>query len=529
MNGPSMQAESPVDVTTPNGHSALRLELVGISKQYPAVKANDSVHLKVKAGEIHAVLGENGAGKSTMMKIIYGAVRPDEGEIRWNGAPVQIASPAEARGLGISMVYQHFSLFDTLTAAENVWLGLDRSLSLADVSSRIVKVAREYGLDVEPLRPVHTLSVGERQRVEIVRALMTNPKLLILDEPTSVLTPQAVETLFVTLRKLAREGCSILYISHKLDEIRALCHTCTVLRGGKVTGVVDPTQETNASLSRLMIGAEPPQLQHHQSQVGKVVLEVRDLSLAKLEQFGMSLEHIGFDVKAGEIVGIAGVSGNGQQELMAALSGEDPRAAADSIRLFDRPIGHHSPGKRRSLGLHFVPEERLGRGAVPTLSLAANTLLTRRAAVTPAGWIRTGAVTQLAEKLIARFNVKAGGPGAAAKSLSGGNLQKFIVGREIDADPKLLIVSQPTGGVDVGAAAQIRGELLALRDKGCAVLVVSEELDELFEICDRLLVIAKGCVSPSVRSAEASTAMIGEWMSGLWPAGVGARASHVQA
>ena len=508
--------------------SSLRLELVGISKQYPAVKANDRVNLRVAPGEIHAVLGENGAGKSTMMKMIYGAVRPDEGEIRWNGEPVQIASPAAARALGISMVYQHFSLFDTLTAAENVWLGLGKGKSLAEVTFQITQVAKVYGLDVEPLRPVHTLSVGERQRVEIVRALMTNPKLLILDEPTSVLTPQAVETLFVTLRKLAAEGCSILYISHKLDEIRALCHNCTVMRGGKVTGEVDPAKETNASLSRLMIGAEPPQLQHHQSHLGAVVLAVRDLSLPKLEQFGMSLSHIGFDVKAGEIVGIAGVSGNGQQELMAALSGEDPRAADDAIRLFDKPIGHQPPGKRRALGLHFVPEERLGRGAVPTLSLAANTLLTRTAAVTQAGWIRTGAVQKLAEKLIARFNVKAGGPGAAAKSLSGGNLQKFIVGREIDADPKLLIVSQPTWGVDVGAAAQIRGALLKLRDDGCAVLVVSEELDELFEICDRLVVIAQGRVSPSIPTEAATIEQIGEWMSGLWDSQGGAGAMKVE-
>src|SRR5580765_2103732 len=304
----------------------MRLELVDISKQYPAVKANDRVSLKVAPGQIHAVLGENGAGKSTLMKIIYGAVRPDEGEIRWNGEPVQIASPAAARALGISMVYQHFSLFDTLTAAENVGLGLDKSISLAEVTKRIREVAGIYGLEVDPLRPVHTLSVGERQRVEIVRALMTNPKLLILDEPTSVLTPQAVQTLFVTLRKLAAEGCSILYISHKLDEIRALCHHCTVLRGGKVTGEVDPTKESNASLSRLMIGAEPPQLQHREAHPGAVVLNVQGLSMRKQDQFGTDLHDIALEVRAGEIVGIAGVSGNGQQEFMAALSGEDPRA-----------------------------------------------------------------------------------------------------------------------------------------------------------------------------------------------------------
>jgi ABC-type uncharacterized transport system ATPase subunit len=510
----------------------LRLELVDIRKQYPGVLANDRVGLRVAPGQIHAVLGENGAGKSTLMKIIYGAVRPDGGEIRWDGQAVQIASPAAARALGISMVYQHFSLFDTLTAAENVWLGLDKSLSLAEVTARIARVAGEYGLDVDPLRPVHTLSVGERQRVEIVRALMTSPRLLILDEPTSVLTPQAVQTLFVTLRKLAAEGCAILYISHKLDEIRALCHHCTVLRGGRVTGEVDPTKETNASLSTLMIGAEPPPLQHRDARPGPVVLGVRDLSLPKEDPFGTSLEAVTFDVRAGEIVGIAGVSGNGQQELMAALSGEDPRAPPGSIRLFERDIARDSPRQRRRFGLHFVPEERLGRGAVPTLSLAKNTLLTRTRAVGVGGWLRVGDVRALAEALIRRFNVKAGGPDSAAKSLSGGNLQKFIVGREIDADPKLLIVSQPTWGVDVGAAVQIRGELLALRDNGCAVLVVSEELDELFEICDRLVVIAQGRVSPSVPVAEATVAQIGEWMSGLWPRGTEGRpqaAAHAQA
>jgi simple sugar transport system ATP-binding protein len=503
----------------------LRLELSGISKQYPAVRANDRVDLRVKPGEIHAVLGENGAGKSTLMKIIYGAVQPDEGEIRFNGEPVRISSPAQARKLGISMVYQHFSLFDTLTAAENVWLGLDKSLKLPQVAARIVEVAHSYGLDVDPQRPVHSLSVGERQRVEIVRALLTQPQLLILDEPTSVLTPQAVDKLFVTLRKLAEGGCSILYISHKLDEIRALCHHCTVLRGGKVTGEVDPTQESNASLSRLMIGAEPPQLQHRASAAGNVVLQVQGLELPRQDAFGTDLLGVNFEVRAGEIVGIAGVSGNGQQELMAALSGEDTRAAPEAVTLFGRSIGHHSPRRRRMQGLHFVPEERLGRGAVPTLSLAQNTLLTRTEAVSRSGWVNVRRVERLAQDIIARFNVRGGGAGSSARSLSGGNLQKFLVGREISAAPKLLVVSQPTWGVDVGAAAQIRGELLELRDAGCALLVVSEELDELFEICDRLLVIAKGRISPSVPVAQAGIETIGEWMSGLWerpaaPAGV---------
>ena len=496
-----------------------RLQLSGITKRYPSVVANSNVSLTVMPGETHAVLGENGAGKSTLMKIIYGAVKPDAGEVRINGQVMQIRNPKDARANGISMVFQHFNLFDTLTVAENVWLGLARS-SLDQVTASIVAKANEYGLDVDPARPVHTLSVGEMQRVEIIRALLTRPELLILDEPTSVLTPQAVEKLFVVLKKLASEGCSILYISHKLHEIRELCNACTVLRGGKVTGVCNPSEESNASLSRMMIGAEPPQLQHRAQESGAVVLDVKGLSLAREDQFGMDLENIGLQVRAGEVVGIAGVSGNGQKELMYALSGEDSRAPKGSIRMGETDVSAMHPGGRRKLGLHFVPEERLGRGAVPTLSLAHNLLLTRTEAISwpkfAGGWIKVAALEQHAAQLIGAFNVKAGGPRALARSLSGGNLQKFIVGREIDAQPKLFIVSQPTWGVDVGAAAQIRGEILALRDAGCAVLVVSEELDELFEVSDRLHVISKGQLSPSMAIAEASVERIGVWMSGLW-------------
>jgi general nucleoside transport system ATP-binding protein len=493
-----------------------RLQLAHITKRYPAVVANSDVSLTVQPGETHAVLGENGAGKSTLMKIIYGAVKPDEGSVLFNGQPVHIRNPQEARALGISMVFQHFSLFDTLTVAENVWLGLDKSLTLNQVTHSISAKAQEYGLDLDPSRPVHTLSVGEMQRVEIIRSLLTNPKLLILDEPTSVLTPQAVEKLFVVLKQLASEGCSILYISHKLHEIRELCTACTVMRGGKVTGVTDPRRETNASLSRLMIGAEPPQLQHRERTPGDVVLRVQGLTLPREDQFGHDLDAISFDVRAGEVVGIAGVSGNGQRELLFALSGEDTRAAPEMVQVGGKPVGRYGPAHRRHLGLHFVPEERLGRGAVPTLGLAQNLLLTRTETVGRSGWIAVKALQAQAADIIRRFNVKAGGPDAAAKSLSGGNLQKFIVGREIDANPKLLIVSQPTWGVDVGASAQIRAEILALRDAGCAVLVVSEELEELFEISDRLHVIAKGRLSPSVDRARATVTQIGEWMSGLW-------------
>ena len=497
-----------------------RLHLEGISKSYAGVQANSNVALTVMPGQTHAVLGENGAGKSTLMKIIYGSVKPDAGTVMFNGRPVHIRNPQEARALGISMVFQHFSLFHTITVAENVWLGLNKRLSLTEVTRSISVKASEYGLDIDPTRPVHTLSVGEMQRVEIIRALLTNPQLLILDEPTSVLTPQAVEKLFVVLKKLASEGCSILYISHKLHEIRELCNACTVLRGGKVTGVCNPAQETNASLSSMMIGAELPTLTHRALKAGAPVLRVRDLTLTREDQFGVDLERITLEVRAGEVVGIAGVSGNGQRELLYALSGEDVRAAPGSIRIGEVDVSRFHPALRRSLGLHFVPEERLGRGAVPTLGLAHNLLLTRDEAISnprfAGGWIRVDQLEAQATDIIRRFNVKAGGPRSVARSLSGGNLQKFIVGRELDAAPKLFIVSQPTWGVDVGATVQIRGEILELRDAGCAVLIVSDELDELFELSDRLHVIARGRLSPSVPIGQASVEKIGEWMSGLW-------------
>ena len=500
----------------PNPSSPARLQLQGITKAYPAVVANDGVSLLVQPGEIHAVLGENGAGKSTLMKIIYGAVQPDAGSITFDGQSATIKNPVDARALGIAMVFQHFSLFETISVAENVWLGLDKSLSLAEVQQKITAKAAQYGLDIDPARPVHTLSVGERQRVEIVRALLTEPRVLILDEPTSVLTPQAVEKLFETLRLLAAQGCSILYISHKLHEIRALCTACTVLRGGKVTGVCDPRNESNASLSKLMIGNEPPALVHRAATAGDAVLSVNSLSLLRADEFGIDLDGISLTVRSGEVLGIAGVSGNGQKELLYVLSGEDTRAAQGSVSISAQDVSRAAPQQRRAMGLHFVPEERLGRGAVPSMSLAHNLLLTRDQAVGKSGWIDVKALRAQAAKIIQRFNVKAAGPNAPARSLSGGNLQKFIVGREIEAAPKLLIISQPTWGVDVGAAAQIRGEILALRDAGCAVLVVSEELDELFEIADRLQVMAKGRISPSVEIKDATVAQIGEWMSGLW-------------
>ena len=492
-----------------------RLALQGICKAYPAVVANDRVDLAVLPGEIHAVLGENGAGKSTLMKIIYGVVRPDAGTMYWNGQPVVIANPARARKLGIGMVFQHFSLFETLTVAENIALALDRDRVDASLPARIRAVSARYGLPLEPDRRVHTMSVGERQRVEVVRCLLQDPQLLILDEPTSVLTPQAVEKLFATLRQLAAQGCSILYISHKLHEIRALCHRATVLRGGRVTGECDPARQSEASLARMMIGSDLPHPRHRAAQPGGVpALRVAGLRRPAEDPFGVPLQDIDLAVHGGEIVGIAGISGNGQRELLDALSGEVPTDPATAILLAGEPVGHLDAGERRARGLAFVPEERWGHGAVPELSLAENALLTERRGLVRGPFIDYAATRAYAADVIRRFGVKAPGPHATASSLSGGNLQKFIVGREIGQRPQVLIAAQPTWGVDIGASAQIRQALLDLRDAGAAVLVFSEELDELFEIADRIAVIARGRVSEPKPAGATNAEEIGVLMSG---------------
>ena len=491
-----------------------RLALRGITKRYPGVLANDHVDLDVLPGEIHAVLGENGAGKSTLMKVIYGVVEPDAGVMRWEGEPVHIANPARARKLGIGMVFQHFSLFETLTVADNIRLALEPRQA-RQLKQRIRDVSSRYGLPLTPARRVHTMSVGERQRVEIVRCLLQKPRLLIMDEPTSVLTPQATLRLFETLRTLATEGVSILYISHKLDEIRALCTRATVLRAGRVTGQCDPRGETTASLARMMIGGELPHTVHREAHAGVPALRVHRLDVAADDPFGTRLAGISFDVREGEILGIAGVSGNGQKELLAVLSGERTLARGDAVTLCGTPVASLDAFARRKLGLAFIPEDRLGRGAVPEMTLADNALLTARGDGNVAhGFIRARSVVAFATRTIAAFGVKASGPDAIARSLSGGNLQKFIVGREIGQRPKVLIAAQPTWGVDVGASAQIRQALIDLRDSGVAVLVVSEELDELIEICDRLAVITQGRLSPAKPVRETSAEEIGLLMAG---------------
>ncbi|MDV7340863.1 ABC transporter ATP-binding protein [Terasakiella sp. A23] len=497
----------------------MRLELSGITKAFPACIANDHVDFNVKPGEIHALLGENGAGKSTLVKMIYGIMQPDEGQIIWEGHPVQIDNPGNARKLGIGMVFQHFSLFESMTVLENVALGINEKGSLKELAKRIIEVSEKYGLPLDPVRHIHTLSVGERQRVEIVRCLLQDPSLIIMDEPTSVLTPQEVDKLFVTLRRLREEGRSILYISHKLDEIKALCDRATILRAGKVVGGCDPSQESARSMAQMMVGEEIQTPEKNANvTAGEDRLVVENLSMSTDDVFVADLDSVGFSVKSGEIFGIAGVAGNGQNNLLSLLSGERLCPSDNAIRIDGVPVAHLGPQKRRKMGMAFVPEERLGHGTVPEMSLADNTVLSGHGVsdLVQMGWLRFSKAHALAKKIIEAFDVRTGGSKSEAKSLSGGNLQKFIIGRELLKSPRLLIVAQPTWGVDAGAAAAIHQALMDLRDEGCAILVVSQDLDELFAITDRMAVISHGRLSEARETHETSVEQVGLLMGGLF-------------
>jgi len=494
-----------------------RLELKGITKQYPGVLANDDIDLKILPGEIHALLGENGAGKSTLVKAIYGVLKADSGEIFWNGTPTNIASPHAARSLGIGMIFQHFSLFEAMTVAENIALGMPGRQNMAELAKNIIEVSENYGLPLHPDRYVHTLSVGEKQRIEIVRCLLQNPKLLIMDEPTSVLTPQEADKLFETLRRLSAEGVSILYISHKLDEIKALCHKATILRGGRYIAECDPTKETAKSLAEMMIGTNLTTPRHQDtSKRGPVRLKVHNLSLDSTDQFGVDLNLINFDVKCGEILGIAGVAGNGQVELLEVLSGEQLCTDETHILLEGQPIGKLGPVDRRKNGIAFVPEDRLGHGSVPEMNLVNNAFLSayRTKNLLDKGLINNNKTTDFAKEIVEKFDVRTSGVSHAASSLSGGNLQKFIVGREMLQDPKLIIIAHPTWGVDAGAAADIHQAIIDLAEKGASVLVVSQDLDELFAISNRIAVIAEGRLSVSRDIHEFTIEQIGLLMGG---------------
>jgi simple sugar transport system ATP-binding protein len=415
------------------------LRVSGLTKIFGALKANDHINLEVAKGEIHSLLGENGAGKSTLVKMLFGTLQPNEGEIFWKGEKVSIPDPAAARKLGIGMVFQHFSLFEALTAAENIALSLDKTTPIADIAEKARSVSQAYGLPLDPNSLVGDLSVGERQRIEIIRCLLQEPQLIILDEPTSVLTPQEADKLFVTLERLRSEGISILYISHRLSEVKRLCDAATVLRHGKVVGSCNPQVETAASLARMMVGNEIALVSRAapvKSGGANVLMSLKGLNQPPAGPFSTSLKDISLDLKAGEIIGIAGVAGNGQGEFFDAVSGEIKQSDAATIQIHGKAAGHLGVNARRMMGASFVPEERLGHGAVPSMKLSDNLFLSR--AMTDAkAFMRGGALKLINNNVIAsatkriceKMDVRKSAEDPEAAALSGGNLQKFLVGR----------------------------------------------------------------------------------------------------
>jgi len=494
------------------------LQMTGMTKQYPGCLANDHVSLTVEHNQIHALLGENGAGKSTLVKIIYGVVRPDEGEIVWEGQKVAIQNPGHAQRLGVGMVFQHFSLFEALTVTENIALGLGDAKEREGLRERIVSISTEYGLPLDPDRVVHDLSVGERQRIEIVRCLLQNPKLLIMDEPTSVLTPAEVQRLFVTLRRLAAEGCSILYISHKLEEVRALCSAATIMRLGRNVAHVIPAEKTVKELAEIMINMDlhAPTPRPHLGDTEKPRLVLDHLTIRSPNHFGTDLKDISLSVAGGEILGIAGIAGNGQSELMDALSGEILAGKPEAVMIDGAPAGHMGPHERRRGRGCFVPEERNGHGAVTTMTLAENAFLSGflRHALVRFGVIDNKRTHDVADDIIKQFDVRTTGPKAEARSLSGGNLQKFLVGREVLQNPSVLVINQPTWGVDAGAALAIHEAIMALAQTGAAIVIISQDLDEIFVLADRIAVIAGGHLSEPVLTRDATIESIGRLMGG---------------
>ncbi|WP_419738502.1 ABC transporter ATP-binding protein [Ruegeria sp.] len=491
------------------------LSLQGLTKAYPGVVANDQVSFDIGEGEVHALLGENGAGKSTLVKVIYGLVKPDSGTMLLRGQPFAPAEPRAARADGIAMVFQHFSLFDALNVAENIALGMENPPPMGDLASRIREVSETYGLPLDPYRTVGDLSAGERQRVEIIRCLLQDPKLLIMDEPTSVLTPQEVEILFETLNKLRSEGTSILYISHKLEEIRTLCDHATILRLGKNVGECIPAETSARDMAEMMVGSTLQTPERSGREFGEVALDVSGLSVPSPSEFGTALKNVHMTVRKGEVLGIGGVAGNGQDELLGVLSGEI-QTPADAIKFNGQQIGKLGPTARRKLGVLTAPEERLGHAAAPDMSLTENALLTGsvREGLENKGFLKWSETKSFAEKIISAFDVRTPGPENAARSLSGGNLQKFVIGREVLQNPEVLVVNQPTWGVDAAAAASIRQAILDLAAKGTAVICISQDLDELMEISDSFAALNEGRLSAPRETTGLTVDEIGLMMGG---------------
>jgi simple sugar transport system ATP-binding protein len=498
------------------------LELRDITKRFGDVLANDHINIRVEPGTIHAIVGENGAGKSTAMRIAYGFYTADSGEIMVEGEPRNIQTPHDAIRLGIGMVHQHFMLVDTMTVAENIVLGAEpgsaASIDLRKAASEIRALSDEFRLSVEPEALVQDLSVGQQQRVELLKALYRHARLLILDEPTAVLTPQEVEEFFAILRRMREQGKTVIIITHKLSEVLAVSDDVTVMRDGRVVGRVQTAQTSAAELARMMVGRDVLlRVEKPDAKPGQTILSVKRLTVA-VGGGERGLRDISFDVRAGEIVGIAGVEGNGQTELIEALAGLVPASQTGGAVEFDgRDIMRAGARERYELGIAHVPEDRHRRGLLLDFDLSENSILGlhyRSPAVSTGPFLDLGGIRSRALEIIRDFDVRPANPDLPARALSGGNQQKLIIGREFGLKPKLLLVSQPTRGVDIGAIEFIHSKLVELRDKGCAILLVSAELEEVTSLADRLLVIYHGRIVGEVDPKQTTQEEIGLLMTG---------------
>ena len=496
------------------------LEARGITKRFPGVLANDSVDLTVRQGEIVCLLGENGAGKSTLMNVVYGLYQPDAGEIRVRGEPMQFASSAEAIAAGIGMVHQHFQLVPVLTVAENVVLGDETRkgpfLDLASARRKVAALSEQYGLAVDPDAKVEELSVGAQQRVELIKALYRNADILILDEPTAVLTPSEVDHFFEVIRGLVDGGKSVVFITHKLREVLAVADTVTVLRQGRVVGTADPKTATEASLASLMVGREVVfEVPKGPSQPGATVLSVRDLHVAD-DRGVPTVNGVDLQVRAGEIFGIAGVEGNGQRELVEAITGMRPPTRG-TVSIDERDVKGWSPRRIANLGVGHVPEDRAKHGLVGTFSVADNLILNRstHAPFARRGVFQRRAIAEHAQRQVERFDVRTPSVDTSAGNLSGGNQQKVVVARELSGELKLLVVAQPTRGLDVGSVEFIHRQIVERRDAGTAVLLVSAELDEILALADRIAVLYRGRIVGVTDRADTTREGCGLLMAGV--------------